>query len=639
MAAAEVNDGPDTGDVDPAQQEDDVRAEGDTDVDVTLVLNTIPVRGRGKVRSRASARRLRGKRLHDAQPKPKTLRRRASSKTLEDDVMSSTSNNQRNNDVCDVTDYHDHAERRSYNPPLLHRGDVCDDLPSPASDDQPSRPRRRDDGWYDSTRWQDEAARGTDSEPDLRYVSPAVYTGALFASAYDYQRKNDFTGNVLKNLSKQHNVQELSAQPSVESPQRVTQRSTRQTTPTSRAMCAVDGLRSLARNLQDLFEPQPVPADARQIDETTRKLAHLTRKSKRRTNKTNNSKADTMPVQRETRFSEDDVTQRPSSVQTRVSIPTFDGSNYPFFKQLFDKCADQRSWDDDTRLMALYDSLRGDAKQLLALAADQEVTYTILCNILDYRFGTNSPYTFVMETLSGMRREHYTNIYEFAVDVKRAARRTQLSVDNIERLQYQTFVAGLADPDQRMYVEQNNPTGMNIMTALNLAVRYEDQRDAVQRMALPTRKQPSVQATSKDYNHQVNFDLKQYLHDKERLWRQRVQCLENRNAWFQRRVATLRRHLNSIQERQERLTNRRSDHGSNPVSPMYRNRYGCAGRSGFVRFSPRARVRSISRRRQPTRRQTVSQSAFVPPGQPPRCNLWNLRVRQPDVFGPRACNM
>ena len=50
-------------------------------------------------------------------------------------------------------------------------------------------------------------------------------------------------------------------------------------------MCAVDGLRSLARNLQDLFEPEPAPADVRQIDETTRKLAHLTRKSKRRTNK------------------------------------------------------------------------------------------------------------------------------------------------------------------------------------------------------------------------------------------------------------------------------------------------------------------------------------------------------------------
>ena len=35
----------------------------------------------------------------------------------------------------------------------------------------------------------------------------------------------------------------------------------------------------------------------------------------------------------------------------------------------------------------------------------------------------------------------------------------------------------------------------------------------------------------------------------------------------------------------------------------------------------------------------LSQSAFVPPGQPPRCNLWNLRVRQPDVFAPRTCNM
>ena len=95
------------------------------------------------------------------------------------------------------------------------------------------------------------------------------------------------------------------------------------------------------------------------------------------------------------------------------------------------------------------------------------------------------------------------------------------------------------------------------MTALNLAVRYEDQRDAVQRMAPPTWHQPPVQATSRNYNHQVNFDLRQYLHDKERVWQQRVQSLENRNAWFQRRVATLRRHLNSIQERQERLTNRR----------------------------------------------------------------------------------
>ena len=611
---------------------------------MTLVKHYTPVSQRGQYRvvNRSSTRRSRvkGKRLYDAHPM--TLRRKSTRDiSLPDSIELPTFDIQFNIDAHDVTDNHEcTVVKNNSNPRESSQSglDVMHDQAHVSVSDRHSDPadNRRSSGgsdWPHVTELQRHAARGITSLPNLR--------GDRYNQTYqkivdELQRDNDFTTSVLRQFSEQRRVQEFSRQPSVESHQRASSRGSRTEQLPSRPTSAADEVKSLADSVRRLIMTYPAPADVRDRSTT---FPASTQRSKSCSRFINNSSGNTLMFSpSKVRFDDEDVEQPSPPPYVRMQIPTFDGTDYPVFKRLFDTYAQVHMWDDDTRLVALYSSLRGDAKNLLVLLRDDKVTYTDVCNILEAKYGANRSYTDVVETLTFMCSKQYADLHDFVVEIKRQVRRTDLGQEASRRLVRQTFVAGLADRAQRAYVNRKDVAKDDVMTALHYASEYERRWTAISNVTSPSTQKAAARATPSEDTREVNT-VKQFIDNKEAAWQLKIDKLEVQNELLRSSLTTLRQRLDDVQKRQEQTTrpvNGNSYDGYNSRQDTRFRRRGQRGNHGrTVRFDLREQECHSDARQQ---QQTVSQVPYYY-HPPPQSIPWNQRATHPAALSQMVIQM
>ena len=157
----------------------------------------------------------------------------------------------------------------------------------------------------------------------------------------------------------------------------------------------------------------------------------------------------------------------------KVNLPTFDGTDYPVFRQLFMANADTFAWSETEKLQYLLGALRGPAKAILTLMDDQNVTYQRLLDMLEDRYGASKSYTDIVDQMKELKRKPTQSLYDFVIDVKRMLRRTQVTDEERGRLARHYFVQGLPNREQRAYVDRKDKARNDVIKALSLAQKWE----------------------------------------------------------------------------------------------------------------------------------------------------------------------
>ena len=160
--------------------------------------------------------------------------------------------------------------------------------------------------------------------------------------------------------------------------------------------------------------------------------------------------------------------------KTRVRIPTFNGTDFQVYKELFTTSAEYAGWSEKEKKINIINGLKKPATDILRRPGRRNWSSQTFMDELEKAYGQNRPFIEVQTELLSMKRKLKQDLYAFASELRAVA--TQAQMDDVQRewLLRTAFMLGIENyPNTRAYVERESKDKNNLQEAVDLAIKYE----------------------------------------------------------------------------------------------------------------------------------------------------------------------
>ena len=135
------------------------------------------------------------------------------------------------------------------------------------------------------------------------------------------------------------------------------------------------------------------------------------------------------------------VAQLPQGVN--LDIPTFDGQNWPAFKNQFEMVATAGNWNDYQKVITLHNVIRGEARNVLSDPESVHWSYQKLVEHLEMRHGRTKSHGDVFIELMAMYRKPNQQLASWNDEVVKVVNSGRLTKKEQDHLKYMGFTYGL----------------------------------------------------------------------------------------------------------------------------------------------------------------------------------------------------
>ena len=160
--------------------------------------------------------------------------------------------------------------------------------------------------------------------------------------------------------------------------------------------------------------------------------------------------------------------------KTRVRVPTFNGTDFHVYKELFTTSAEYAGWSEREKKIHIISGLRKPATDILSRPGRQQWSSNKFLDELEKAYGQNRPFTEVQTELLSMRRKLKQDLYTFASELRAVAMQARMEDEQREWLLRTAFMLGIENyPNTRAYVERESKDKVSLQEAVDLAIKYE----------------------------------------------------------------------------------------------------------------------------------------------------------------------
>ena len=269
------------------------------------------------------------------------------------------------------------------------------------------------------------------------------------------------------------------------------------------------------------------------------------------------------------------ILQLPQGVN--LEIPTFEGKNWPAFKNQFEMVAKAGQWNEEQKVLTLHNVIRGEARNVLNDPDSMHWSYSKLVENLEMRHGRTKSHGDVFIELMAMYRKPNQSLAGWNDEVVQVVNSGRLSKKEQERLKYMGFTYGLRFQTGLYNKVLSNTKSHEISEAFDRAYQYEAEHGSRTPNFVPPAKINMVGAAEAEEVRQDTeresagealrkFSKKQGFELEEKLTQVMSQQL-------QRLGDSLNQRLNQIDNRINRIERNNSATGFNFNNPPDKYRY------------------------------------------------------------------